>query len=124
MPPPMIPRGWCCGSIVSAMRFRAEPSKRVRKISDAIAALCTKYGGVIWGEHGKGFRSEYSPLHFGELFVHVEAVKSLFDPEQRLNPGKVATPTGKRRHLATIDQPTRGQQDRQIERGARSSNWR
>lgn len=91
---------------------------RVRKISDAIAALCTKYGGVIWGEHGKGFRSEYSPLHFGELFVHVEAVKSLFDPEQRLNPGKVATPTGKRRHLATIDQPTRGQQDRQIERGA------
>ncbi len=94
---------------------------RVRRISDQVAALCTKYGGVIWGEHGKGFRSEYSPLHFGELFVHVEAVKTLFDPTERLNPGKIATPTGKRRHLATIDQPTRGQQDRQIERGAQDT---
>lgn len=98
-----------------------EDEKRVRLISDKVAALCTKYGGVIWGEHGKGFRSEYSPRHFGDLFVHVEAVKTLFDPEQRLNPGKIATPTGKRRHLATIDQPTRGQQDRQIERGAQDT---
>ncbi len=91
-----------------------EDERRVRRISDQVVALCTKYGGVIWGEHGKGFRSEFSPLHFGELFVHVEAVKTLFDPDQRLNPGKIATPTGKRRHLATIDQPTRGQRDRQI----------
>ena len=95
-----------------------EDEKRIRRISDKVAALCTKYGGVIWGEHGKGFRSEYSPKHFGDLFVHVEAVKTLFDPRGRLNPGKIATPTGQRRHLATIDQPTRGQQDRQIERTA------
>jgi FAD/FMN-containing dehydrogenase/Fe-S oxidoreductase len=95
-----------------------EDEKRIRRISDQVAALCTKYGGVIWGEHGKGFRSEYSPRHFGDLFVHVEAIKTLFDPEQRLNPGKIATPTGKRVQLATIDQPTRGQQDRQIERSA------
>jgi len=98
-----------------------EDEKRVRRISDQVAALCTKYGGVIWGEHGKGFRSEYSPRHFGELFVHVEAIKTLFDPGERLNPGKIATPTGKRRHLATIDQPTRGQQDRQIERAAQDA---
>lgn len=98
-----------------------EDEARVRRISDQVAALCTKYGGVIWGEHGKGFRSEYSPLHFGELFVHVEAVKTLFDPTERLNPGKIATPTGKRRHLATIDQPTRGQQDRQIARAAQDA---
>jgi FAD/FMN-containing dehydrogenase/Fe-S oxidoreductase len=95
-----------------------EDEQRVRRISDQTAALCTKYGGVIWGEHGKGFRSEYSPRHFGELFVHLEAVKTLFDPGHRLNPGKIATPTGRRRELATIDQPTRGQNDRQIERRA------
>ena len=95
-----------------------EDEQRVRRISDKTADLCTKYGGVIWGEHGKGFRSEYSPQHFGELFVHLEAVKTLFDPGHRLNPGKVATPTGRRRELATIDQPTRGQHDRQIERAA------
>lgn len=98
-----------------------EDEQRVRRISDQTAALCTKYGGVIWGEHGKGFRSEYSPKHFGELFVHLEAVKTLFDPGHRLNPGKIATPTGRRRELATIDQPTRGQHDRQIERGAQDA---
>jgi FAD/FMN-containing dehydrogenase/Fe-S oxidoreductase len=98
-----------------------EDEQRVRRISDRTAALCTKYGGVIWGEHGKGFRSEYSPQHFGALFVHLEAVKALFDPGHRLNPGKIATPTGRRRELATIDQPTRGQQDRQIERGAQDA---
>ncbi|HMG23444.1 MAG TPA: FAD-binding oxidoreductase, partial [Kofleriaceae bacterium] len=98
-----------------------EDEQRVRRISDRTAALCTKYGGVIWGEHGKGFRSEYSPRHFGELFVHLEAVKTLFDPEHRLNPGKIATPTGRRRELATIDQPTRGQHDRQIERRAQDA---
>ncbi len=98
-----------------------EDEARVRRISDQVAALCTKHGGVIWGEHGKGFRSEYSPLHFGDLFVHIEAVKTLFDPDNRLNPGKVATPTGQRRRLATIDQPTRGQQDRQIERAAQDT---
>lgn len=111
-----------CLHVRPALDLRdSEDEARVRRISDKVAALCTQYGGVIWGEHGKGFRSEYSPLHFGELFVHVEAVKSLFDPDNRLNPGKVATPTGKRRHLATIDQPTRGQQDRQIERGAQDT---
>ncbi len=72
-----------------------EDEKRVRRISDKVAALCAKYGGVIWGEHGKGFRSEYSPLHFGDLFPHLEAVKTLFDPGHRLNPGKIATPTGR-----------------------------
>ena len=95
-----------------------EDERRVRRISDQVALLCMKYGGVIWGEHGKGFRSEYSPQHFGELFVHLEAVKTLFDPAQRLNPGKVATPTGRRAELLTIDQPTRGQSDRQIEPSA------
>jgi len=98
-----------------------EDEKRVRRISDKVAALCAKYGGVIWGEHGKGFRSEYSPLHFGALFPHLEAVKSLFDPHNRLNPGKIATPTGRRSELATIDQPTRGQQDKQIARPAQDT---
>jgi FAD/FMN-containing dehydrogenase len=29
-------------------------------------ALTAKYGGLLWGEHGKGFRAEYSPAFFGE----------------------------------------------------------
>lgn len=91
-----------------------EDEARIRRISDAVAKLCTKYGGVIWGEHGKGFRSEYSPLHFGPLFEVVCQLKAIFDPAGRLNPGKIATPTGK--GLATIDQPLRGHHDRQIDR--------
>lgn len=87
-----------------------EDEKRVRRISDRVAALCQKYGGVIWGEHGKGFRSEYSPLHFGALMPVVHELKRLFDPAGRLNPGKIAG------ELAGIDQPLRGHQDRQVAR--------
>jgi len=92
-----------------------EDEKRVRRISDRVAALCDKYGGVIWGEHGKGFRSEYSPLHFGAAFPIIQQIKALFDPENRLNPGKIATP-GPSFALPSIDQPTRGQHDRHVAR--------
>ena len=37
----------------------------IRPISDGVAALTHKYGGLLWGEHGKGLRSEYGPKYFG-----------------------------------------------------------
>ncbi|MFK0667450.1 FAD-binding oxidoreductase, partial [Aeromonas salmonicida] len=45
-----------------------DPEQEVllRRISDQVVALTAKYGGLMWGEHGKGFRSEYSPAFFGE----------------------------------------------------------
>ena len=33
----------------------------MKAISDEVVALTAKYGGLLWGEHGKGFRAEYSP---------------------------------------------------------------
>ncbi|MGR9053400.1 MAG: FAD-binding oxidoreductase, partial [Gammaproteobacteria bacterium] len=30
-------------------------------ISDKVVALTQKYGGLLWGEHGKGIRSHYAP---------------------------------------------------------------
>lgn len=33
----------------------------VRTISDQVAELTAKYNGLMWGEHGKGYRSEYAP---------------------------------------------------------------
>lgn len=33
----------------------------LRKISDQVAQLTAKFGGLMWGEHGKGYRSEYAP---------------------------------------------------------------
>ncbi len=58
-----------------------------------MAELTHKYGGLLWGEHGKGVRSEYAPKFFGELYPSLQRVKAAFDPHNQLNPGKIATPS-------------------------------
>ncbi|KGE77082.1 FAD-binding and (Fe-S)-binding domain-containing protein [Halomonas salina] len=64
----------------------------IREISDEVAALTQKYGGLLWGEHGKGVRSEYAPAFFGPLYPSLQRLKGAFDPHNQLNPGKIATP--------------------------------
>ena len=91
----------------------------VRTISDQVAALAQKFGGVLWGEHGKGIRSEYSPDFFADLYPVLQEIKQAFDPYNQLNPGKLATPSSSAKELLKIDGvPTRGQKDRTIERNA------
>ncbi len=86
----------------------------VRRISDEVFSLVRRYGGVIWGEHGKGVRSEYSPATFGELYPYLQQVKQAFDPHNKLNPGKIATPNAEAQ-LTKIDElSTRGQRDNLI----------
>jgi len=85
----------------------------IRDISDAVVALTRKYGGVLWGEHGKGVRSEYVPEFFGDLYPSLQEIKRAFDPDDRLNPGKIAAPDDGR--LLKIDEvPLRGDVDRII----------
>lgn len=84
---------------------------RLHRISDAVCDLVQRYGGLIWGEHGKGMRSAYSPRFFGEAWPLLRRIKALFDPHDQLNPGKIATVEAP---LVSIDGPTRGQRDRQI----------
>ncbi|KPF43496.1 FAD-binding and (Fe-S)-binding domain-containing protein [Rhizobium sp. AAP43] len=85
----------------------------VRQISDAVVALTRKHGGVLWGEHGKGVRSEYVPEFFGDLYPCLQEIKRAFDPENRLNPGKIAS--GNDTPLMKIDDvPLRGEFDRVI----------
>jgi FAD/FMN-containing dehydrogenase/Fe-S oxidoreductase len=92
-----------------------EDAAKVRWISERVAALVQRYGGVLWGEHGKGFRAEFNPTFFGErLYGALRDIKAVFDPTGRLNPGKITTPAGTALPLASIDAPTRGAQDRQI----------
>jgi FAD/FMN-containing dehydrogenase/Fe-S oxidoreductase len=92
-----------------------EDEARVRRITDAVTALVTRYGGLLWGEHGKGFRSELVPHHFGPvLYPQLQRIKALFDPRNQLNPGKIATPAHTHFRLARIDGNTRGALDRQI----------
>ena len=64
----------------------------IREISDAVAKLTHKYHGLLWGEHGKGVRSEYSPTFFGDLYPSLQRLKGAFDPYNQLNPGKIASP--------------------------------
>lgn len=93
----------------------------VREISDEVFALTRKYKGVLWGEHGKGFRSEYVPEFFGPLYPRLQEIKAAFDPHNQLNPGKIAAPPG--HELTRVDEPpTRGQFDRQIPIAVRRAN--
>ncbi|WP_189445155.1 FAD-binding and (Fe-S)-binding domain-containing protein [Salinicola rhizosphaerae] len=100
-------------------------AKLIREISDEVAALTQRYGGLLWGEHGKGVRSEYSPRFFGTLYPLLQRVKAAFDPYNQLNPGKIATPSpdgdagiidGHDPGLLAVDGvTTRGELDRQID---------
>lgn len=88
----------------------------VRPISEGVARLTQKYGGLLWGEHGKGFRSEFSPGFFGALYPALQAIKSAFDPHNQFNPGKIATPLASSGVLRKVDGvPLRGDLDRQID---------
>jgi len=87
----------------------------IRDITDKVVALTQKYDGLLWGEHGKGVRSEYATEFFGELYPVIQQVKGAFDPHNQLNPGKIATPFELGVELLKIDEvPMRGQFDRQI----------
>ncbi|UTM58424.1 FAD-binding oxidoreductase [Photobacterium sp. CCB-ST2H9] len=92
-----------------------QQEKLMKEISDQVVALVAKYGGLMWGEHGKGYRSEYGPEFFGEaLFTELRRIKAAFDPENRLNPGKICTPLASDAELVKVDGPKRGYFDRQI----------
>ncbi|WP_276574611.1 FAD-linked oxidase C-terminal domain-containing protein, partial [Halomonas sp. MCCC 1A11057] len=55
-----------------------EQERLIREVSDEVAELTHKYGGLLWGEHGKGVRSEYAPKFFGELYPSLQRVKAAF----------------------------------------------
>jgi FAD/FMN-containing dehydrogenase/Fe-S oxidoreductase len=96
-------------------------ARLLRQISDEVVSLVKSYGGVLWAEHGKGFRSEYSPTFFGpELYQELRKVKGAFDPYNQLNPGKLATPPTSGEKLISIDAKKRGDFDRDISEAARA----
>ena len=103
-----------------------DPQQEVlmKTISDEVVALTAKYGGLLWGEHGKGFRAEYSPAFFGEvLYGELRKIKAAFDPENRLNPGKICPPEGLDTPMKQVDAVKRGTFDRQIPTTSRTA-WR
>lgn len=87
----------------------------VKVISEQVVQLTAKYGGLLWGEHGKGLRSVYSAEFFGDTLYHgLRLIKTAFDPDNRLNPGKICVSLNVSRSLYAIDSTSRGHYDKQI----------
>jgi len=64
---------------------------RVEAASGEIMEACIAAGGTITGEHGIGLdKLRYMPLVFdADSLAAMRALRRVFDPEERVNPGKV-----------------------------------
>jgi FAD/FMN-containing dehydrogenase/Fe-S oxidoreductase len=72
----------------------AEGIAQYRKFVEEAADLVASYGGSLSGEHGDGqSRAELLPKMYGpELIQAFREFKALWDPQWRMNPGKVVEP--------------------------------
>lgn len=72
----------------------AEGVANFRHFLERAADLVTSYGGSLSGEHGDGqARGELLTRMFGERLVGAFGeLKALFDPDDRMNPGKIVRP--------------------------------
>ena len=67
---------------------------RFRQFMNEAADLVVGYGGSLSGEHGDGqARAELLPKMFGPELIHAfNEFKSAWDPDWKMNPGKVVEP--------------------------------
>ncbi|MBO0685013.1 MAG: 4Fe-4S dicluster domain-containing protein, partial [Candidatus Dormibacteraeota bacterium] len=65
----------------------------MRSFMEEAADVVVKYGGSLSGEHGDGQKlAELLPKMFGhELVAAFSEFKAIWDPERRMNPGKVVS---------------------------------
>ncbi|SEG95605.1 FAD/FMN-containing dehydrogenase [Actinacidiphila yanglinensis] len=79
----------------------AEGVAAFRSFLHEAADLVSSYGGSLSGEHGDGqARGELLPKMFGDRLVTAFGeLKALFDPDDRMNPGKVVAPNALDSHL-------------------------
>ncbi|WP_405469812.1 FAD-binding and (Fe-S)-binding domain-containing protein [Streptomyces canus] len=76
--------------------YSADGVAAYRRFMERAADLVVEFGGSFSGEHGDGqSRGELLPRMFGDgLVTAFEQVKAVFDPLDRMNPGKVVAPYG------------------------------
>jgi glycolate oxidase len=65
--------------------------RRAEDFGGDILKMCVEVGGVLTGEHGVGVeKRDLMPVMFNEVdLAHQQRIKCAFDPELRLNPGKM-----------------------------------
>ncbi len=93
-----------------------EHEQLVRSITDSVVELVAGHGGVLWGEHGRGFRGDsVESFLTAETIDLMRRVKRAFDPGDLLNPGKLYRPAGSDQRIVAVDEPPlRGHADRQV----------
>ncbi len=85
------------GCVHTRIDFDLESAEGIEKfrafVHDA-AHLVVRHGGSLSGEHGDGqARAELLPIMFGEEMMHAfQEFKAIWDPEWKMNPGKVVDP--------------------------------
>ncbi len=106
------------GCVHASIPFDMVTAQGVRDFRDFVtraARLVAAYGGSLSGEHGDGqARGELLPVMFGDQMVQAfREFKAVFDPDGRMNPGKVvdAYPLDSNLRLGTtyapLNTPTR-----------------
>jgi FAD/FMN-containing dehydrogenase/Fe-S oxidoreductase len=75
--------------------MRRDGAVKMRAIAEEAAAIVRQYKGAYSGEHGDGLvRTEWVGWQFGPRLTRAfEEVKALFDPDGRMNPGKIVNGT-------------------------------
>jgi FAD/FMN-containing dehydrogenase/Fe-S oxidoreductase len=70
---------------------RPEEVAKMRAVAEEVRDLVAEFGGANSSEHGDGLaRSEFNRHLFGdELYEAMRRVKAIFDPDDRMNPGKI-----------------------------------
>jgi FAD/FMN-containing dehydrogenase/Fe-S oxidoreductase len=81
--------------------YSAEGVAKYRRFMERAADLVVSHGGSLSGEHGDGqSRGELLVRMFGDRLVGAFGeLKSLLDPDDMMNPGKVVHPAGLDQHL-------------------------
>jgi len=79
----------------------------IRAVAEEVRDLVLEYGGVNSSEHGDGLaRSEFNRRVFGDtLYAAMQETKRLFDPQNRMNPGKIVDAPAMTDHLRDAAQP-------------------
>ncbi len=93
-----------------------EHERLVRRVTDAVVDLVAAHQGVLWGEHGRGFRGGSAERFLSaDTIAIMRAIKTAFDPDDLLNPGKLYRPLASAEPVVAVDEPPlRGQVDRRV----------
>jgi FAD/FMN-containing dehydrogenase/Fe-S oxidoreductase len=84
----------CIHTRITFDLLTADGIANYRSFMDDAASLVVKYGGSLSGEHGDGqSKAEFLPKMYGpEICEAFREFKAVWDPDGRMNPGKVVDP--------------------------------